>query len=90
MKLLYNSWENLFSERNADYFDHISWTGNLFQRPQCVQGNMESKAWRRTYAYRTKQLCWQICGWTYDISGDGEVCKGYLIFFEVAIARTVF
>lgn len=65
-----------------------------------MQGDVESKAWRRTKcAYRTKQLCRQICGqcWkryksfqTFDKSSVGKICKDYLISFEVTITRTVF
>lgn len=99
LKWLDDSWENLFSKRYADYFRHISWTWNLFQRPQCVQGNVELTTWRRTKcAHKTKQLCRQTCGhcWkrhnsfqTFDKTSVGKICKDYLISFEMTITRTV-
>ena len=65
-----------------------------------MQGDVESKAWRRTKCtYRTKQLCTQICGqyWkrskpfqTFDKSSVGKICKNYLISFEMTITQTVF
>ena len=88
-----------FQKKNADYFGYNSWTWNLFQRPQSVQGNVESKAWRRTKcAYRTKQLCIQICGqcWkrykscqTFNKSSVGKICKDYLISFKMTITQIV-
>ena len=64
LKLLYISRENLLLRGNADYFDYISWTWNLYQRLPCVQKNKEPKAWIRTKsAYRTKQMFWQV--WVY-------------------------
>ena len=80
----------MFSKRNSDYFDHIRWTWNLYQRPPCVQVNMESKAWRRTKrAHRSKQSCWQVCAlcwkrwkycWTFEERSVGKICKDCLLF----------
>ena len=60
----YISRENLLLGGNADYFDYIGWTWNLYQRLPCVQRNKEPKAWIRTKsAYITKQMFWQV--WVY-------------------------
>lgn len=33
---------NFFSRRNADYFDYIDWTWNLYQRPPCGEYGTQS------------------------------------------------